>query len=150
MGDISPCSFTFGWAFHRPPKPPFSWFVRVTAQVQAIACASCQSLHDLKRVAFLKINFLIILLAFLVPSTVTVPFNTIYTSLQSHKSDHSIGVINLTFLLKDNIDHLINHLLQSAFLSQTLIQLNHLITCYNTCLNSFNISSLFSGGITIS
>ena len=35
-GDISPRSFTFGRAFHPPPKPPFSWF--------AVACVSCQGL----------------------------------------------------------------------------------------------------------
>ena len=26
VGDISPCSFTLRQAFHRLPKPPFSWF----------------------------------------------------------------------------------------------------------------------------
>ena len=30
-GDISPRRFTLGWAFHRPPKSPFSWFAWVTA-----------------------------------------------------------------------------------------------------------------------
>ena len=42
--NISLHRFTLGWAFHSLPKPPFSWFVRMTAQVQAIACASCQGL----------------------------------------------------------------------------------------------------------
>ena len=32
--DISPCSFTLGQAFHRLPKPPFSWFVQVIAQLK--------------------------------------------------------------------------------------------------------------------
>ena len=42
--NISLHRFTLGWAFHSLPKPPFSWFVRMTAQGQAIACASCQGL----------------------------------------------------------------------------------------------------------
>ena len=44
---ISPLSFTFGWAFYRLPKPPFSCFVRATVQVRAwaITRASCQGLH---------------------------------------------------------------------------------------------------------
>ena len=29
-GNISPRSFTFGQAFHRLPKPPFSWYAQVT------------------------------------------------------------------------------------------------------------------------
>ena len=45
-GDISWCSFTFRRVFHRPSKPPFSWFARVTAR--AIAHASCQGLVFLK------------------------------------------------------------------------------------------------------
>ena len=44
MGNISSCSSTFGWAFHHPSKPPFSWFVRVTARAWAITHASCQGL----------------------------------------------------------------------------------------------------------
>ena len=42
--NISPCSFTFGRAFpfHHLPKPPFSWFMRVTAWAWAIARTSCQ------------------------------------------------------------------------------------------------------------
>ena len=32
--NISPCSFTLGQAFHRLPKPPFSWFVQVIAQLK--------------------------------------------------------------------------------------------------------------------
>ena len=46
-GDISPHRFTLGWAFHRPPKPPFSWFVRVTVWARAIARASCQGLNNI-------------------------------------------------------------------------------------------------------
>ena len=45
-GDISWRSFTFQRVFHRPSKPPFSWFARVTAR--AIAHASCQGLVFLK------------------------------------------------------------------------------------------------------
>ena len=45
-GDISWRSFTFRRVFHRPSKPPFSWFARVTAR--AIAHASCQGLVFLK------------------------------------------------------------------------------------------------------
>ena len=46
-GDIRPCSFTFGQAFHCPPKPPFFLFAWVTAQARllAIACTSCQGLR---------------------------------------------------------------------------------------------------------
>ena len=50
-----------------------------------------------------------------------------------------------------------NHLIESIFLSQTLILLNCLIMeiifsvlFYNTCLNRFSISCLSFGGITIS
>ena len=45
-GDISWRSFTFRRVFHRPSKPPFPWFARVTAR--AIAHASCQGLVFLK------------------------------------------------------------------------------------------------------
>ena len=38
-GNISPRRFTLGRAFHRPLKPLFSWFARVTAR------ASCQALN---------------------------------------------------------------------------------------------------------
>ena len=44
MGDISPCSFILGRAFHHGRKPPFSWFVRVIAWARAIARVSCQGL----------------------------------------------------------------------------------------------------------
>ena len=43
-GNISLCSFTFGQAFHRLPKPPFSGFAQVAAQAWAITHASCQGL----------------------------------------------------------------------------------------------------------
>ena len=45
--DISPCSFILGRAFHRPPKPPFSWFAQVIARARAIACASYQGLKSI-------------------------------------------------------------------------------------------------------
>ena len=41
MGNISPCSFTFGWAFHRPPQPPFSWFALLTAWAKACTMIFC-------------------------------------------------------------------------------------------------------------
>ena len=44
MGDISPHSFILGQAFHRLCKPPFFWFARVKAWVQAITRTSCQGL----------------------------------------------------------------------------------------------------------
>ena len=43
-GNISPCSFILGQAFHCPLKPPFSWFTPMIAQVQATAHVSCQGL----------------------------------------------------------------------------------------------------------
>ena len=43
-GDISPCGFIYGQVFHHPARPPFSWYVQVTARVWAIACATCQGL----------------------------------------------------------------------------------------------------------
>ena len=48
MGNISPHSFTLGWAFHCPSKPPFSWLTWVKAQTQARAIVhmSCQSHYD--------------------------------------------------------------------------------------------------------
>ena len=82
--------------------------------------------------------------------------NNICIPMVTQKSDLSIGVLNLIFLLAEYY-HLINHLIQSIFWSKTLTQLNHLIIqifcsvpLYNTCLNSFSISSFFSSGITIS
>ena len=44
MGNISWRRYTLERAFHRLAKPLFSWFALVTAQVRAIACASCQGL----------------------------------------------------------------------------------------------------------
>ena len=49
MGNISPRNFILGQAFHRPLKPPFSWFVRVIVWAQAIARASCQGLNIYKK-----------------------------------------------------------------------------------------------------
>ena len=43
--NISPRSFTFGRAFHRLPKPSFSWFARVTAWV-TVFIASAQKLRS--------------------------------------------------------------------------------------------------------
>ena len=46
VGDISPHSFILGWAFHRPCKPPFSWFTWVKGKKQSrmtknyVCCAS--------------------------------------------------------------------------------------------------------------
>ena len=54
---------------------------------------------------------------------------------------------------QQNIDHLINNLVQSIFLLQTLTHLSCLISSApinNICLNLFSFSSLFTGGITIS
>ena len=45
MGDISPCSFILGWAFHRSHKPLFSWFGQVIVWVWAIARVSWQGLR---------------------------------------------------------------------------------------------------------
>ena len=44
---ISPCSFILGRAFHRPSKPPFSWFGWVIVWVWAIARTLCQGLLQL-------------------------------------------------------------------------------------------------------
>ena len=51
--DISPCSFAFGRAFHRPPKLPFSSFAWTIVQAQAITRVSCQGLSF----HFLRCNF---------------------------------------------------------------------------------------------
>ena len=45
---LSSQSFIFGQAFYCPCKTPFTWFVRVIAWVQAIACTSCQGLDKMK------------------------------------------------------------------------------------------------------
>ena len=45
MGDISPHSFILWQTYHRPHKPPFSWFAWVIAWAWGIACASCQDLN---------------------------------------------------------------------------------------------------------
>ena len=37
-------SFILWWAMKSWPKPPFSWFVWVIAQAQAMACGSCQGM----------------------------------------------------------------------------------------------------------
>ena len=49
MGDISPCGFILGWAFHPPHKSPFSWFAWVIVWVWAIARMSCQDLQGAER-----------------------------------------------------------------------------------------------------
>ena len=54
VSDISPCSFTFGRAFHHPPKPPFSWFALVTALVRAIYCLSIMPRPVHKEKLFIK------------------------------------------------------------------------------------------------
>ena len=48
---------------------------------------------------FLNAKCLFFLLLLFVPVTVIVPLTTIYTSLKSHKSDLSIGVLNFICLL---------------------------------------------------
>ena len=58
-------------------------------------------MHDLNGALFLKISFLFLVLASLSPSTVTLPFTTIYSLIQSHKSDLNIEVLNLTFFLTE-------------------------------------------------
>ena len=44
VGNISPRSFILWRAMKSWPKPPFSWFVWVIAQAQAMACGSCQGM----------------------------------------------------------------------------------------------------------
>ena len=61
-GDIGPRSFTLGPAFHRPPKPPFSWFAWVTARERAIAHASCQGLI----LNMISVLVVLVLLSFIV------------------------------------------------------------------------------------
>ena len=119
-------------------------------------CVIVFDMHNLDGALFLSVSFLFLLLALSVPVTLNLPFTTIYTSLQSHKSDLNIGVLNLLFLLVEFCPP-DKSFASIHFLPQTLIQLNHLITYffysvpfYNNCLNSFSISSLFSGGIIIS
>ena len=67
-------------------------------------------MHDLNKALFLKISFLFLLLALLVPETIFLPFTTVYASFQLQKSDFSIGVFTLTFLLA-GFCSFINHLL---------------------------------------
>ena len=52
-------------------------------------------MHDLNWTLFLKISFLFLVLSSLSPSTIILPFTKIYASLQSHKSDLNIEVLNL-------------------------------------------------------
>ena len=59
-------------------------------------------MHDLNEALFLKNSFLSLFLISSSPSTVIVPFTTIYASLKSHKSDLSIEVLNLIFLFKEH------------------------------------------------
>ena len=56
-------------------------------------------MHDLNRTFFLKSSYLFIRLFALVSSKVMVLYTTIYTSQKSQKSDLSIEVLNLIFLL---------------------------------------------------
>ena len=53
-------------------------------------------MHDINRVLFLKVSFLI---ALLVPATVISPFTTIYASLKSDGFDLRIVLLNLIFPL---------------------------------------------------
>ena len=57
-------------------------------------------IYDVNGALFLKASFLFILLPSLVPIIVIVSY-AIYVSLQSHKSDLSIEVLNLIFLLTE-------------------------------------------------
>ena len=56
-------------------------------------------MHDLNGKLFLKVSFLFLLLASLLPLTLIPPFTTIYESIEYHKSDLRIEVLNLLFLL---------------------------------------------------
>ena len=75
-------------------------------------------MHVQNSTLFLKASFLFLVLALSGTITVILRFAIVYESLQLQKSD----------LSQQNIIYLINHLFQSIFLSETLIQLNHLIT----------------------
>ena len=56
-------------------------------------------IDDLKGVIFLNLSFFFFfLLALLVSVTLILPFRTIYASLYSHRSDLSLGVLNLILL----------------------------------------------------
>ena len=56
-------------------------------------------MHDQIGALFLKIILLFLVLAPLFPSTVRVPFTTVYVSLWSHKLDLNIEVLILIFFL---------------------------------------------------
>ena len=58
-------------------------------------------MHDLNGALFLKVSFIFLLLASLVPLTLIVPVTAIYTLLLSHKSVLSTDVLNLKFLLTE-------------------------------------------------
>ena len=55
-----------------------------------------------------------------------VSFTTIHAWLYSHKYVLRIGALNLIFKLVEHV-HSINPLIQSIFLSQTLVQLSRLM-----------------------
>ena len=55
-------------------------------------------MHDLNGALFLKVSFLFLLLALLVPVTLILLFTT---KFESHKSDLSIGILNLILLLAE-------------------------------------------------
>ena len=55
-----------------------------------------------------------------------VSFTTIHAWLYSHKYVLRIGALNLIFMLVEHV-HFINPLIQSIFLSQTLVQLSRLM-----------------------
>ena len=58
-------------------------------------------IHHLNGALFLEDSFLSLFLLSPSPSIVIVSFTTIYSSLQSRKSDLKIEVVNLTFLLAE-------------------------------------------------
>ena len=114
-------------------------------------------MDNLNGALFLNARPLFERLLTLVPSTVIVSFTTIYASVSSHKSYCSIGVLNLILFLTEycpfdksftSTHFLVTQFGTNEFFSNIYILCS--FTFYNTCLNSFKITSLFAGGIIIS
>ena len=99
-GNISPRSFTFGHAFHRPPKPPFFWFARITTRAWAIGRTLCQDLEHLKLDALLSNRAVFLLGIFLFKES---PKKTRTFILTSMMRGNSIIAFHHVFIITFNV-----------------------------------------------
>ena len=112
-------------------------------------------MHNLNGALLLNARHLFVRLLTSVPSTVILSFTTTNASLSSHESYRSTGVLKLIpFLIEYcpfdklfiSIHFLFTHFGTIEYFSKIFCS----VSFYNTCFNSFKITSLFAGGMTTS